>query len=69
VSLPPVDLTAFDPKVILAAIAANPSQPAAARVAACRILMTANQQQPIREEKTMSLLDKRTLEVLNRRVH
>jgi hypothetical protein len=68
-SLPPVDLAAFDPKMTLRTIAADERQPAAARVAACRILITATDQQPSRAEKSMSLLDKRTLEVLNRRVH
>jgi hypothetical protein len=59
----------FDPKVVLETIAANPSQPAAARVTACRAYAALSAQQPTREEKTMSLLDRRTAELLSRRMH
>src|SRR5712672_3128025 len=56
-----VDLDAFNPKMILAVIASDANQPGATRVAACRAYL-AMTEQPSREEKTMSLLDARTME-------
>jgi hypothetical protein len=55
--------------MILATIASDENQPGATRVAACRAFLGVGDQQPTREERTMSLLDQRTLEVLGRRVH
>jgi hypothetical protein len=66
--MPVIDLDAFNPKRILAEIASDENQPGATRVAACRAYLAVSDQ-PNREEKAMSLLDQRTMEVLSRRVH
>jgi hypothetical protein len=65
-----VDPSSIDPRKILASIAIDTTAPAAARVQACRLLMAgASGPQPTREENAMALLDKRTMEILNRRVN
>jgi hypothetical protein len=62
-----VDPSTVDPRWVLAGIAIDPTQPGNTRVQACRTLLGTSDQQQTREEKTLSLLDQRTLEVLNRR--
>jgi hypothetical protein len=59
------DLIPFDPKLILESIARDERQPGVTRVAACRayVAMT-DPQSP--QDKVMSALDKRTLEILAR---
>jgi hypothetical protein len=55
----------FDPRVILEAIARDERQPAVARVAACRayVAMSAPQSP---QDKAMSALNERTMEILAR---
>jgi hypothetical protein len=64
-----VDPDSFDARAVLATIGADPNQPGAVRVAACRIFLGVSDAQPNREDKAMSLLDRRTQEILARRVH
>jgi hypothetical protein len=67
---PLVDPDSFDAKAILATIGSDPDQPGAVRVAACRAFLAASgQQSTTREENSLALLDKRTMEILNRQVH
>jgi hypothetical protein len=52
-----VDPTSFDPRAVLAAVAADASAPASARVAAARALLADAQERAIREFNDAALAD------------
>jgi hypothetical protein len=63
-----VDPAAVDPRRVLAGIAIDPNLPASARVAAARALMRPEEPETV-EQARQSDLDRRTLEIMQRRPH
>jgi hypothetical protein len=69
----PAPSGAFDPRSVLAAIAADPNAPATARVAACRALLAGNSADPAPQPGSpgvpLDALSRRALELLAKRTN